>query len=208
MEGLSDEILVERCRRNDHAAFTLLVDRYKSRVYWLVKRMVGPGEAEDLTQEVFIRVYKALPRFRAESSFSTWIYKIARNLSLSELRKRGNRGEHLSWEEEGEEKVHHLLPENPDGGLERRIERLHISRAVRSLIEKLPERQKTALTLHYLHQVRYEEIAEIMGVPMGTVKTWLHRGRLRLREQILAGEDREGIAGDHWRSAARKGEKR
>lgn len=189
---LSDETLVDRSRGNDHEAFTELVDRYKNRIHWVVTRMVGPAESEDFTQDVFLRVYRALPTFRSGSKFSTWIYKIAHNLCLSELRKRGRRGAHVSFEEEGEEKIHWLLPGAREG-LEEDIERRDLSETVRQLIGRLPANYREVLTLFYLNQVRYEEIAEIMGIPLGTVKTYLHRARLRLRDLVLS---ESGLAED------------
>ncbi len=184
----TDEELVERCREEDHEAFAEIVTRYQHRIHWLVRRMVGSLEGEDLTQEVFLRVYRAIPGFRSGSKFSTWIYKIAHNLCLSELRKRGRRGEHLSLEEEGDEKVHRLLPPSRTD-LEEEIEQLDLSENIQALVEQLPARQRTALTLFYVNQARYEEIAEIMGIPLGTVKTYIHRAKLRLRELVLASTD-------------------
>jgi RNA polymerase sigma factor (sigma-70 family) len=113
---------------------------------------------------------------------------------VTELKKRGSRGEHISIEEEGEEKVHWLLPDSP-GGLEEEIERRDFSENVQALIGRLPENYRTVLTLFYLQQVRYEEIAEIMGIPLGTVKTYIHRARLRLRDMILADPEVAGWMG-------------
>ena len=184
LREISDEELVERCRNNDHAAFTEIVDRYKDNVYWLVRRMIGNSEVEDLTQDVFLRAYRAIPRLRSAATFRTWLYRIAHNLCVTELRKRDKRGGHLSLDEEGEEKVHWLLSE-PRKDLEGEIDRRDLSRSVQALVERLPERYRTALTLFYMQQVRYEEIAEIMGIPLGTVKTYIHRGRFHLRKLIL-----------------------
>ena len=181
-----------------------MVDRYKHKVHWMVKRMVGSAECEDLTQEVFVRAYQALPNFRSESKFSTWIYKIARNLCLSELRKRDRHGEHLSLEGEGEEKVHWLLPESHNG-LEAQIERQDLSSKVRELINRLPEQYRTVLTLYHVNQVSYEEIAAIMEIPLGTVKSYLHRARMRLRDLVLAESDIAGLAGEFGEEAARNG---
>jgi len=181
----SDEVLVQRCQEGEREAFAELVDRYKHRIHWMARRMVGPPEDEDLTQEVFIRVYQALPGFRRGSKFSTWIYKITHNLCLSELRKRGRRGPHVSFEEEGDEKVHWLVSSSPEG-LEETLERADFSRAVQDLIARLPAHYREALTLFYVAQARYEEIAQIMDIPLGTVKTYIHRARLRLRDLILA----------------------
>jgi RNA polymerase sigma-70 factor (ECF subfamily) len=191
---LSDETLLERCRTGDHAAFTALVDRYKDRVYWLVRRMVGETDAEDLTQEVFIRVYEAVPGFRGRSSFKTWIYRIAHNLCLSELRKRGVRAGSVSLEEEGEEGVHRMLPPGRPG-LPREIERRDISGLVRRLIEKLPVPYRTALTMYYLQQLKYEEIADITGTPLGTVKTHIRRARMRLRDLVLKESGLQDLSG-------------
>ena len=190
----SDESLAKRCGAKDHAAFAELVDRYKHKVHWLVRRTAGAGEAEDLTQEVFLRAYQALPGFRGESKFSTWLYKIARNLCLSTLRKQGRHGGEVSFEEAAEEKIQHLLT-HPQDRLEEEIEKRDVSRRVHELINRLPEQYRTALTLFYLNQARYEEIAEIMDVPMGTVKTCIRRGRLRLRNLLLEESDLAGLAG-------------
>jgi len=194
LRELGDEQLVVLCQGDDHAAFAVLVDRYKDRIHWLVRRMVGGPEDEDLTQEVFIKVYGAIPGFRGGSTFKTWIYKIAHNLCLSELRKKGRRGEHLSIDEEGDEKLHRLLPDTRND-LEEEIEKRDLSQSIRTLMERLPPHYRTALTLFYLEQAKYEEIADIMGIPLGTVKTHIHRARLRLRDLLLAEGDLAGLTG-------------
>ena len=191
---LSDEELVIRCQNDDHAAFTVLVDRYKDRIHWHVRRMVGGPDDEDLTQEVFIKVYRAIPGFRGGSTFRTWIHRIAHNHCLSELRRKGRRGEHLSIEEEGDEKLHCLLPDTRHG-LEDEIEKRDLSQSIRTLMERLPPQYREVLTLFYLEQAKYEEIAEIMGIPLGTVKTHIHRARLRLRDLLLAEGDIAGLTG-------------
>jgi len=182
----SDERLVERSVAGDGGAFSLLVDRHKDRVHWLVRRMLPWTDGDDLTQDVFVRAYQALPRFRGECAFRTWLFKITRNLCLSEIRKRERRGDHLSFEEEGEERVHWSLPERP--GLMEEIERRDLAETVKALVQRLPTAQRTAITLFYLEQISYEEIAEIMEIPLGTVKTHIHRGRLRLRELVIGAE--------------------
>jgi RNA polymerase sigma-70 factor (ECF subfamily) len=156
--------------------------------------MVGSANDEDIAQEVFLRVYQAIDRFQGRSSFRTWLYRITRNLCVTELKKRGTRGEHLSIEEEGEEKVNRLLPVSA-GGLIDEIERRDLSRNVQALIARLPEKYRTVLTLFYLEQLRYGEIAEIMEIPMGTVKTYIHRARLRLRDLVLGEPDVAGMIG-------------
>jgi RNA polymerase sigma-70 factor (ECF subfamily) len=185
LEDLSDEELVALARKSDHDAFTVLVDRYKHGVHWAVRRMLGSGDVEDLTQEVFIRAYRALPGFRAESTFKTWIYKIARNRCLSELRKTGRRGEQLSLDDTAEETIHGFPPPTgPDP--HQAAEREDLSRRVRELVDELPRHYSTVLTLFYVNRMRYEDIAEVMEVPLGTVKTHLRRARLRLRDLVLS----------------------
>lgn len=179
----SDEQLVARSLNGSERSFALLVARYQAGIAAYARRLGGAGEEEDLAQEVFLRAYRALPRFRGESPFGAWLYRIARNLCLSEIRKRKSRGDHLSWEEEGEEKVHRLLPDR--GGLEQEIVSRDLARRVRALVGRLPETQASALTLFYLNGLRYEEIAEAMDAPLGTVKTYLHRGRLALRDLVV-----------------------
>lgn len=195
LASLSDEELAARCRRKDHAAFTEIVDRYKHRIHWLVRRMVGSRDDEDITQEVFIRAYEAIPRLRNTGTFRAWLYKIAHNLCLNELKKRGRRGEHISLEGEGEERVHWQLRAGRED-LEAHIEKMDISESVRCLVGRLPVQYRTVLTLFYLHHVHYEEIAAILDIPLGTVKTHIHRARLRLRDLILAESDLAGLVGE------------
>ena len=178
---------MRRCLAGDRESFAPLVDRHKERVYWLILRIAGREEAEDLAQEAFLRAYRALPRFRGESLFSTWIYRIARNVALSYLRKRAGKGEALSLEEEGEEKIHLLSASAGDP--ERVFEERDSAERVRALVEKMPEPYRTTITLYHLHQLRYEEIARVMETPLGTVKTNLHRARKRLREMVLRETD-------------------
>lgn len=180
-----DETLVVRWREGNHDAFTELVDRHKGNVYWLVRRMVGSEQAEDFTQETFLRAYQALPRFRGDCSFRTWLARIARNLCLTEMEKRGRFKKQFSFEEDAEEAVCRIPPHSIPN-LERQIERQELSRVVHACLDRLPERFRTMLTLFYLNEIRYEEIAEIMEMPLGTVKAYIHRARLRLRDLVVA----------------------
>jgi RNA polymerase sigma-70 factor (ECF subfamily) len=190
----SDEELVRGTVNGDLGAFVRLVDRHKKGIHYLAARMVGGEEAEDLGQEVFVRVYRALPSFRGASSFRTWLFRIARNHFLSELRRSDRRMERVSIDEEGEEGFHRLLPESPEN-LEEAIERADLSRRVRALVDRLPGPYRSALTLFYLSELKYEEVAEVMEIPLGTVKTLIHRGRLRLRELVLREMNPEGRTG-------------
>ncbi|NWG13396.1 MAG: sigma-70 family RNA polymerase sigma factor [Acidobacteria bacterium] len=183
-ENQDDEELAALLRAGHPEAFAKLVERHSNRIYWLVRRMVGAEQAEDLTQDVFLRAYQALPRFRGECRFSTWLCRIARNRCLTEIAKRSRPCEPLPIERDTEDLECSLLPQAaPD--LEQEIERQDLSRIVRACLDSLPERFRTLLTLHYLNGMRYEEIAGITDLPLGTVKAYIHRARLRLRELVL-----------------------
>lgn len=188
----TDEELVRACRKRDHDAFTELVNRYRHKVYWLVSRMLGAEENEDFAQEVFLRAYQALPNFRGDCLFSTWLYRIARNLCLSEIKKRNVRGIEVSLDEKSDEGVHLMLSDS-GGGTATEIDKLDLSRSIQQLVSRLPVQHRTALTLFYLNQASYEEIADIMNIPIGTVKTYIHRGRLGLRDLLLREPDFGGL---------------
>lgn len=192
---LADEDLVRRCQAGDQAAFTEIVERYKDRVFRLVRRMVGSPEDEDITQDVFLRAFQAMPGLRVGATLRTWLFRIAHNLCLTELKRRGKRGPHVSIEEEGEESLHRVLPE--DGGrVEEQIERQEFGAVVRGLVAKLPAHYRAVLTLYYLEEIKYEEIAVITGLPLGTVKTHIHRAKLRLRDLVVAEMDPALLRGD------------
>jgi RNA polymerase sigma-70 factor (ECF subfamily) len=184
---LADEDLVARCRtESGNEAFGVLVARHQHGIRRFIARMTGIPGSDDLAQDVFIRVHQALPRFRGDSSFRTWLYRIARNRCFSELRQRGRRGETVSFTEECEETMHPLLPV-PQADLAEEIARKDLSARVSALVDTLPLPHRQVLTLFYLDEMQYEEIAAVLDVPLGTVKTWLHRARLRLRDLVLTG---------------------
>jgi RNA polymerase sigma-70 factor (ECF subfamily) len=182
----ADEDLVARCRTaGDHEAFALLVERHQQGICRFVARMTGPAGSEDLAQDVFIRAHQALPRFRGDSSFRTWIYSIARNRCCSELRRRGRRIETVPLTADDEETMHPLLSDSPPD-FAADIARKDVSARVTELVAALPLPYRQVLTLFYVDEMQYEEIAAVLDVPMGTVKTWLHRARLRLRDLVVA----------------------
>jgi RNA polymerase sigma-70 factor (ECF subfamily) len=195
ISDLADQDLVRRCQAGSQAAFTEIVRRYQDRVHWLVRRMVSGPDDEDLTQEVFLRAYQAMPGLRSGATLRAWLFRIAHNLCVTELKKRGRRGEHVSLDEEGEESLHRELPQDV-GRIEREAERREFEREVRGLLAKLPAAYREVLTLYYTDEATYEEIAEILAVPLGTVKTHLHRARLRLRALVLAEMDPSHLPGN------------
>ncbi|MGN5137948.1 RNA polymerase sigma factor RpoE [Aeromonas sp. 164P] len=177
-QNLLDEQLVERVQRGDKAAFNLLVKKYQQKVVNLVARYVNnPGDVPDVAQEAFIKAYRALPTFRGESAFYTWLYRIAVNTAKNYLTSLGRRPPSSDVEAEdaesygGSEALQEVsTPENLALTDE-------IKRTVFSAIEALPEDLRTAITLRELEGLSYEEIAEIMDCPVGTVRSRIFRAR-------------------------------
>lgn len=177
-QNLLDEQLVERVQRGDKAAFNLLVKKYQQKVVNLVARYVNnPGDVPDVAQEAFIKAYRALPTFRGESAFYTWLYRIAVNTAKNYLTSQGRRPPSSDVEAEeaesygGSEALQEVsTPENLALTDE-------IKRTVFSAIEALPEDLRTAITLRELEGLSYEEIAEIMDCPVGTVRSRIFRAR-------------------------------
>jgi RNA polymerase sigma-70 factor (ECF subfamily) len=171
-----DQEIVVTCRAGDRQAFTRLVLRHKERVYTLAVRLLGDrGEAEEMAQETFLRAYERLEDFRGDARFSTWLYRICYNLCLS-LRARKK-----------SEPCAGPLPEGlPDPGA--RIPEQLIERERRELItgalSALPREFREVLVLYHTGQCSYEEIARVLSLPVGTVRSRLHRGREELKQLL------------------------
>jgi RNA polymerase sigma-70 factor (ECF subfamily) len=178
----TDAELVQRTLRGETAAYNVLVLRYQRPVYSLIYRMIGNAEdAGDLVQETFLRAYGALATFRQDASFLTWLYKIASNLSIDQMRARKSKGA-LSLDvelEEGREPAadRHASPEET-------VVRGAVSDIVQKAVMNLPERYRTVVVMRHLHGMSIEEIAETTSLPSGTVKTHLFRAREMLRERL------------------------
>ncbi len=158
-----------------------IVDLYSERVFNLAIRMLGNREdAEEATQDVFMRVYKSMDGFRGDSSLSTWIWRIAANVCITRSKKK--KANAVSLE--------NSLIDPPDGqvgtfsGQERALYRTELAGAVKEFISMLPPNESTVVTLFYLEELSYEEISEILKMPLGTVSITLHRGKARLRELL------------------------
>jgi len=179
--SVEDLELVTRSRAGDVAAFTLLVRRYEDRVYNLALRLVGNREdAADVAQEAFLAAYEGLERFRGESAFYTWLYSIAVNKALSFRRARDARKEFVLASEDPPLEAAGNPGEIPEAEILAREK----SEAIAAAIAKLPEEFRAAVVLKDIEGLEYEEIAEVVGVALGTVKSRLHRGRLALREAL------------------------
>ncbi len=158
-----------------HDAFELLVERYSAKVFHLAYSMIGnQTQAEDLAQEALLRTWKGLPGYHGGASLSTWIYTIARNTCLTELKRRAQHPP-VSMDEPGFaaaiDSVPALQSSDPESGLEM---------DVRQMLSQLPEKYRQAITLFYLEQKSYEMVAALLGVPLGTVKTFLYRAKKEL----------------------------
>ena len=189
----SDLSLVQLAQRGDAGAFDALVRRYQHKVVKLVLRYVrDPAEAEDIAQEAFIKAYRALPRFRGDSAFYTWLYRIAINTAKNALAARGRSP--LSFEidrPEGEESSEVLARMKDTATPEAMALTEEIRSIVTAAIEALPEDLRTAIQLRELEGMSYEEIANAMECPVGTVRSRIFRAReaidARLREVFEGG---------------------
>jgi len=190
-DDLVDEArLVARLVARDEAAFNTLVRAYERRVFALLVRMIGSrAEAEDLAQEVFVQVFKAIGSFRGESKLSTWIYRIAVNLSKNRSKylrvRRTDRQEQLDTLEGGatatETRRAHMAPvERPDEVMAGH----QLERIVRAAILELEPNFRECLVLRDIEDLSYEEIAAITGLPEGTVKSRIFRARTQLKEIV------------------------
>jgi RNA polymerase sigma-70 factor (ECF subfamily) len=174
-----DQQLVERAQRGDKHAFELLVAKYQRRLGRLISRFVrDSAEVEDVTQEAFIKAYRALPGFRGESAFYTWLYRIGINTAKNYLLALGRRAP-TSTQFDAEESE-----EFEDAGLlhevstpENELMSKQVVDVVNSSLQQLPEDLRTALTLREIEGLSYEEIAEVMNCPIGTVRSRIFRAR-------------------------------
>ncbi|MDZ7332006.1 MAG: sigma-70 family RNA polymerase sigma factor [candidate division KSB1 bacterium] len=180
---LSDEDLIEKFQNGDLYAFDLIVKRYKNQLLNFVYRFLGNAEeAEDLVQETFLRVYRNRKAYQKVAKFSTWIYTIAGNLAKTELRKRKRR-KFFSISDLGyNEKDYDISDDafNPEKDVDGRMKEEIIHREIEDLSPKFRE----VILLRDVQQLSYEEISQIVNIPLGTVKSRVNRGRLKLQEKL------------------------
>lgn len=170
MAEIDERELVSRCQAGDETAFGELVDHYKNLVYAMVYRMVNDrNQADDLAQEVFLKVHRGLPYFRGEARLSTWIYRIVANVCVQARTRRRE----LQPAAAG-------LPDRgaPDGA----FADLELRDRLEKAIAQLPDQYRMLIAAHYLQGVQYEALAESLNLPLGTVKTHLYRAKKLLRE--------------------------
>lgn len=182
----ADGAIISRCKNQDAEAFGLLVDRYQARVFGFVRRMVRSVEdAEDIAQEVFIRAFQNIDRFDGRASLTTWLFKIASNLCIDRVRRKERRPDTVSLvgSEDGESAVEYDAPDetwNP----EMRATTSHMEQAVEHAIAKMSDKLRSVLLLHDLEELSYDEISQVVGIPVGTVKSRLFLARTALQNSL------------------------
>jgi RNA polymerase sigma-70 factor, ECF subfamily len=176
---LDDQCLINACRAGKTEAFGVLVGRYQDRLYPTVFRLTGCAEdAQDLLQDAFLRAYEKLDQFQGESSFYTWIYRIAVNLTLSDRRRR----RHASSAGLKDDLPDVRGEDDPSASLERAERDERIQEALNALA---PDHRAVVVMKEY-DGLRYEEIGTMLGIPVGTVRSRLHRARCELRDRLRA----------------------
>lgn len=185
---VSDEDLMMKCRKGDTGAFELLVRRYQNPLINYIHRFINDyHRAEDLSQETFLRVFKSASRYKPTASFKSWLYTIATNLCKNEVRNRSRRNTCFLEElvEEGEDVYHTEIMRDtrylPDVLLEKKEQR----QIIRKTLAQLPDNQRIALTLVTYQDLRYEEVAEILGCSVGAVKALIHRARQKMKKLLI-----------------------
>ncbi|MCV2523585.1 RNA polymerase sigma factor SigW [Bacillus velezensis] len=176
---------IKQVKKGDQNAFAEIVDLYKDKIYQLCYRMLGNvHEAEDIAQEAFIRAYVNIDSFDINRKFSTWLYRIATNLTIDRIRKK-KPDYYLDAEVAGAEGLTMYSQIAADGVLpEDAVLSLELSDTIQKKILKLPDKYRTVIVLKYIDELSLIEIGEILNIPVGTVKTRIHRGREALRKQL------------------------
>lgn len=174
-----DQQLVERVQRGDKHAFELLVGKYQRRLGRLINRFVrNAAEAEDLTQEAFVKAYRALPAFRGDSAFYTWLYRIGINTAKNHLLAQGRRAPtHTAFDAEEAEAFEDASLLQEVATPENELMSKQVVAVVNASLQQLPEDLRTALTLREIEGLSYEEIASVMNCPIGTVRSRIFRAR-------------------------------
>jgi len=175
LTAATERALVERCRAGDEHAFQELVDRHTDLVFALIARTVQDrSRAEDLAQDVFLRVHRGLPYFRGEARLSTWIYRIVANVCLQDHSKPAG-SESLDDDRRSR---------SAPGATDRQFGDLELRDRLEKAIARLPANYRLVIAAHYLQGMRYEDLAEALDLPLGTVKVQLHRAKQQLRRLL------------------------
>lgn len=184
LDSALEESLIERCRRRDLEAFRRIVSAYQTRVHGFVRRIVtDQDDAQDITQEVFIRAYQAMDRFDGRSSLRTWLFRIAHNLCIDSVRKNARNVVEMTLDAVGSEDETFEVPDerwNPESIVMTEQIQECVERAISDMSEKL----RTVLLLHDREQFEYEAIAQMVSIPVGTVKSRLFLARSFIQDRV------------------------
>src|SRR5438105_4775594 len=179
--------LVRRAQAGERAALSELVQSQQTYVYSIAMSLMhNPADAADMTQEAFVRLLRSLGTYRAETKFTTWLYRLVTNICLDGLRRRGRPIESLDEPmssqsgDDAQTAGERLADSDRWTQPEEEVELRESATEVRGALQRLPAAQRLALTLHYFDDLRYEDIAEVMGLPLNTVKSHIRRGKERL----------------------------
>ena len=181
MDQRSDHELIREFKNGNDKAFNLLVLRYQEKIYWVVRRLLPDhDEADDVVQDIFVKVYRSLNSFKGDSSFYTWLYRIAVNLSLNEIRRKKTRKTFALDDTITQHESDEILP------LER-MEREERTRLIKEAIERLPEKQKKVFVLRYYEELPYEEISKILKTSVGGLKANYFHAVKKIGEYVKHG---------------------
>ena len=179
-----EQALVQRARQGDEGAFAALVEQNQGRIYHLALRMTGnPDDAAELCQEAFLNAWKGLGKFQGESSFSTWLYRLTSNACVDLLRREGRHRGAAGPSLNDEESDLHLPDDAP--GPQEQAERRELREQIETALQALTPEHRQVLVLREMHQLSYDEIAQVLKLDVGTVKSRINRGRKQLRNFLL-----------------------
>ena len=178
MKNISDQELIDSIKNGNHSDYSVLVDRYKNKAFSMLKRMLrNEFDAEEVLQDSFLKAFRSLETFKGEAKFSTWFYRIVYNSALTKLSSKRRK-----IEQEMSSVEDHLELESNFNSID--AEKKNISELVNEMINLLPKKYSTIITLFYLNELTCEEIAETMNITLSNVKVLLHRARNAMRDVI------------------------
>ncbi|MEA2641845.1 MAG: polymerase sigma-70 factor, subfamily [Chloroflexota bacterium] len=184
--------VVRSAQQGDESALVELITSQQRYVYSIALGVVGnPADAADVTQDTVIRLLRVLPTYRAETKFTTWLYRLVTNIAIDHLRRR--HGTHVSLDEpigdDGPQRE--LEDEDPNVDPPLQLDRAETTARVQAALQQLPPRQRAALTMCYFEDMRYEEIAAALGLPLNTVKSHIRRAKVKMAELLRTPEPAE-----------------
>ncbi len=189
-----DEELMERCAAGSHEAFQCIVERYRGRLINVVGRFINDRDrAEDIVQEVFLRAYRSRCRYKRQGRFSTWIFTIAVNLAKNEIRRKVRRKGEMSLDALEEVAGPTTATADRSPGAEENMGREQLRVLVTEAIAKLPVKYREAVVLRDIEGLAYEEIASVLRIPGGTVRSRINRGRLMIKDYLTPFLSRETL---------------